>query len=253
MPQPWSAVEIYNTRLTVQQELAAVNERAGGSIPSRWHCLVYKANLIGCMFAILTIVVKSTLNSLKWRFHVLSERRFPHRLLHRSHGGSEQLPIPAQALTIKNVAFADSTSIGEKAVSLRGAGLMRWLKLVEVYVAALYLPERTKPSEALSDIPKRLEISYLVAIKGADIGPVAETILARNVSGAELKRLRDRIDRLNAAYRDIKPGDRYALTYQPGKGTELSLNGEPLVTIEGADYAATYFSIWLVHKPRRNS
>ena len=135
------------------------------------------------------------------------------------------LPIRAQALTIENVTFADSIAIGEKPVSLRGAALLRWLKLVKVYVAALYLPEQTKPSEALSDIPKRLEISYLVAIKGADFGPAAEAILARNVSGAELKRLRHRIDRLNAAYRDIKPGDRYALTYQPGKGTELSSTG----------------------------
>jgi hypothetical protein len=159
------------------------------------------------------------------------------------------LPIPAQALTIENVTFTDSIAIGEKPVSLRGAALLRWLKLVKVYVAALYLPEQAKPSEALSDIPKRLEISYLVAIKGADFGPAAEPILARNVSGAELKRLRHRIDRLNAAYRDIKPGDRYALTYQPGKGTELSLNGEPLVTIEGADFAAAYFGIWLGHKP----
>jgi hypothetical protein len=159
------------------------------------------------------------------------------------------LPIRAQALTIENVTFADSIAIGEKAVSLRGAALLRWLKLVKVYVAALYLPEQAKPSEVLSDIPKRLEINYLVAIKGADFGPAAEAILARNVSGAELKRLRHRIDRLNAAYRDIKPGDRYALTYQPGKGTELSLNGEPLVNIEGADFAAAYFGIWLGHKP----
>lgn len=159
------------------------------------------------------------------------------------------LPPRAHALTVENTTFAASITIGEKPVSLRGAALLRWLKLVKVYVAALYLPERTKPSEALSDIPKRLEISYLVAIKGADFGPAAETILARNVSGAELKRLRSRIDRLNAAYRDIKPGDRYALTYQPGKGTELSFNGEPLVTIEGADFAAAYFSLWLGSKP----
>jgi hypothetical protein len=159
------------------------------------------------------------------------------------------LPIPAQALTIENATFTHSITIGEKPVTLHGAALLRWLKLVKVYVAALYLPEQTKPSDALSDIPKRLEISYLVAIKGADFGPAAEPILARSVSGAELKRLRHRIDRLNAAYRDIKPGDRYALTYQPGKGTELSLNGEPLVTIEGADFAAAYFSIWLGHKP----
>jgi hypothetical protein len=135
------------------------------------------------------------------------------------------LPIPAQALTIENAIFADSITIGEKAVYLRGAALLRWLKLVKVYAAALYLPEQIKPSDALSDIPKLLEISYLVAIKGADFGPAAEPILARSVSGAELKRLRHRIDHLNAAYRDIKPGDRYALTYQPGKGTELSLNG----------------------------
>lgn len=159
------------------------------------------------------------------------------------------VPSPARAVTIENVTFGDSITIGEKAVSLRGAALLRWLKLVKVYVAALYLPERIKPSEALSDIPKRLEISYLVAIKGADFGPAAEPILTRNTSRAELAKLRSRIDRLNAAYRDIKPGDRYALTYQPGKGTELSWNGEPLVTIEGADFAAAYFSIWLGSKP----
>jgi len=159
------------------------------------------------------------------------------------------MPSPARALTIENTTFAASITIGEKPVSLRGAALLRWLKLVKVYVAALYLPERTKPSEALSDIPKRLEISYLVAIKGADFGPAAEPILARNVSGVELAKLRSRIDLFNAAYRDIKPGDRYALTYQPGEGTELSWNGETLVTIEGADFAAAYFSIWLGHKP----
>jgi hypothetical protein len=158
-------------------------------------------------------------------------------------------PIPAQALTIENTTFTDSVTIGEKRVTLRGAALLRWLKLAKVYTAALYLPEQTKSSDALSDIPRRLEISYLVSIKGADFGPAAESILARNVSVAELKELRSRIDRLNAAYRDIKPGDRYALTYEPGKGTELSWNGQPLVTIEGADFAAAYFSIWLGNKP----
>ncbi len=159
------------------------------------------------------------------------------------------LPVRAQALTLERATFAKSITAGEEQLTLRGAALLRWLKLVKVYVAALYLPERTKPSEVLSDIPKRLEISYLVAIKGADFGPAAEPILARNISGADLKRLRHRIDRLNAAYLDIRPGDRYALTYRPGTGTELSYNGEPLVIIEGADFAAAYFSIWLGRKP----
>jgi hypothetical protein len=46
-----------------------------------------------------------------------------------------------------------------------------------------------------------------------------------------------------------QPGDRYALTYLPGVGTELSLNGRPLGTIPGEDFAAALFSIWLGPHP----
>jgi hypothetical protein len=43
----------------------------------------------------------------------------------------------------------------------------------------------------------------------------------------------------------VKPGDRYALTYVPGVGTELTLNGSPLGTVAGADFASAVFAIWL--------
>jgi hypothetical protein len=66
------------------------------------------------------------------------------------------LPSPAWALTIENTALTDSVTIGEERVTLRGAALLRWLKLVRVYAAALCLPEQTKPSDALADIPRRL-------------------------------------------------------------------------------------------------
>jgi acyl-CoA synthetase (AMP-forming)/AMP-acid ligase II len=64
-----------------------------------------------------------------------------------------------------------------------------------------------------------------------------------------LARIQSRIERINAAYRDVKPGDRYSLTYLPGRGTELALNGKPLIVIEGADFAAAYFGIWLGREP----
>ena len=59
----------------------------------------------------------------------------------------------------------------------------------------------------------------------------------------------DRLAKLNRAYVDVKPGDRYTLTYVPGKGTTLRLNGNPLVTVEGADFATAYFRIWLGEDP----
>jgi hypothetical protein len=152
---------------------------------------------------------------------------------------------PVQALTVENVTFADSITIGSKPLPLRNAALLRYLKFIRAYVAALYLPEGVKPEDVLSDVPKRLELSYLVSIKGPDFGKGAEPTLKLNQTPAELAKLRDRIDRINAIYRDVKPGDRYALTYLPGRGTELALNGTPLTVIEGADFAAAYFGIWL--------
>jgi hypothetical protein len=155
------------------------------------------------------------------------------------------VPPTARALTVENVTFADSVTIGGTPVPLHNAALLRYLKFIKAYVAALYLPEGVKSDAALSDIPKRLEINYLVSIKGSDFGKGAEPTLQLNQTPSELARLRSRIDRINSIYRDVKPGDRYALTYLPGRGTELALNGTPLTVIEGADFASAYFGIWL--------
>jgi len=158
-------------------------------------------------------------------------------------------PLQAASRTVADISFEESASIDGHQVLLRGVALLRWLNIFKVYVAALYLPEGSASNDVLADIPKRLEISYLVSIPGPDFGKGAEAVLERNILPDELARLRNRIDRLNAAYLDVKPGDRYALTYAPGKGTELSYNGRPLIFIEGADFAAAYFAIWLGEDP----
>ena len=162
---------------------------------------------------------------------------------------SFSVPEVAHALTVENITFADSTTIGGKPVPLRNAALLRYLKFIKAYLAALYLPEGVKAEDVLADVPKRLEISYLVSIKGPDFDKGAAPVLERNQTPAERARLQGRIDRINAAYKDVKSGDRYSLTYLPGRGTELALNGTPLIVIEGADFAAAYFGIWLGREP----
>jgi hypothetical protein len=136
-------------------------------------------------------------------------------------------------------------------VSLRlhNAALLRYKIFFRGYVVGLYLPENAAPESALGEVPKRLEFQYFWEIPGQAIGKAGEEILARNVDGATLSSLRDRLERIRRAYRDVKPGDRYALTYRPGSGTELSFNGTPLVVVEGDDFAAAYFSIWLGRNP----
>ena len=49
--------------------------------------------------------------------------------------------------------------------------------------------------------------------------------------------LRDRIERINALYADVEPGDRYSLTYAPGVGTELALNDAPHAFLDPRPFA----------------
>jgi len=159
------------------------------------------------------------------------------------------LPAGVQALTVENVTFVDTVQVGQVRLALHSAALLRYLRIIKAYVAALYFPAGVKAEDVLTDVPKRLEISYLVSIKGPDFDKGAAPVLERNQTSAELARLQRRLDRINAAYKDVKSGDRYSLTYLPGRGTELALNGTPLIVIEGADFAAAYFGIWLGRDP----
>jgi hypothetical protein len=155
----------------------------------------------------------------------------------------------AQAATIEGVTFTEHYQAENTPLLLNNVGLLRYRVLIKAYVAALYLGEGVRADAVFTDVPKRLELHYFWAINGPDFGKAANAILAENIPAETLQSLRSRLDRLHALYENVKPGDRYSLTYIPGRGTELALNGVPKGTIEGADFAAAYFAIWLGQKP----
>jgi len=153
------------------------------------------------------------------------------------------------AYEVGGARFSESVPVGGTDLVLKGAGILRYKVVFRGYAVALYLPPGTPEAAALSGVAKRLEFEYFWSIPGPEFGKAAEPILRRNAGERVVASLRERIDRMNRHYRDIKPGDRYVLTYVPGRGTELSLNGTPLVTIEGDDFAGAYFAIWLGPEP----
>jgi hypothetical protein len=159
------------------------------------------------------------------------------------------LCAPLRSAEIEGVRFSDSVKAGKTELVLNGVGLLRYKRILKGYVAALYLGHGVASADLFKDVPKRLELQYFWDIKGTAFGKAGEEVLAENISPEEFKKLRARLDRMNQLYVDIKTGDRYALTYVPGQGLELSHNGKALGVIEGADFAAAYFSIWLGQKP----
>jgi hypothetical protein len=156
---------------------------------------------------------------------------------------------PGTAAELEGVHFADQVRAGDATLQLSCVGLLRYKLFIKAYVAALYLGDGAVAGDALADVPKRLDLSYFWSISGADFGKAGDEILAQNVDAQTFAALRSRLDRINAWYRDVKPGDRYSLTYVPGTGTELALNGNRLGVVDGADFAAAYFRIWLGDTP----
>jgi hypothetical protein len=156
---------------------------------------------------------------------------------------------PSAATELQGVHFADQYRSGDVTMRLSCVGLLRYKLFIKAYVAALYLGDGAAAQDVLGDVPKRLELSYFWSISGSDFGKAGDKILAQNVDTQTLAALRPRLDQIDAWYRDVRPGDRYALTYIPGIGTELALNDRRLGVVAGADFAAAYFRIWLGDHP----
>jgi hypothetical protein len=153
------------------------------------------------------------------------------------------------AAVIKGVLFDDTVVARQTRLFLKGTALSRYLVVLNGYVGAFYLPEGVEGRQALEDVPKHLVLQYFHAIKAAQFGSVTKRMIKSNVTPAELERLLPKINMLISAYRDVEPGDRYSLTYIPGYGTRLTLNGETLVIIRGGDFAKAVFSIWIGPNP----
>lgn len=158
-------------------------------------------------------------------------------------------PSPASARLIEGVYFTPRIVASDVPMELNGVGVKTVWRFYKVSAAALYLAPGVDPSAVLGDVPKRLEIEYFHAISARDFVRLTEKLLKDNVPLDTLAVLQPRIDRFNALYRDVKPGDRYALTYTPGRGTVLELNGVELGVVEGEDFASAVFAMWFGPEP----
>lgn len=161
--------------------------------------------------------------------------------------------VNAFGATVGGKYFSSRVRAGKSTLKYYGGGVIKYKIVFKGYAAVLYLPANVNGRNALSDVPKRLEFHYYWDIPADKFGEAAEPILKRNLTRAEWRRVKGAVAKLNRLYVDIKKGDRYALTYIPGRGTELSRNNKVLGVVPGKEFAKAYFSIWLGRKPISNS
>jgi hypothetical protein len=100
----------------------------------------------------------------------------------------------------------------------------------------------------LSDIPRYLELAYFHDIDAEDFAEATRDTVRDNLERASYTRLDAALEDFNGHYRDVEPGDRYALSWD-GEQLRLALNDETLYQGDDLALANALFSIWLGEKP----
>jgi hypothetical protein len=162
------------------------------------------------------------------------------------------MPISTSNLNAAGLAgvnLPDTTTVGDKSLVLNGLGL-RSEFMVKVYVAGLYLPQKSSDAGAIIKIdePKQLVMQFLHDASKKQMTDAFDESFKDNTPDAEQTMKAD-IDRFLGVLEDVKVGQQMVFTYVPSMGTTLAINGKDKLTIAGAPFGQMVFSVWLGPKP----
>jgi hypothetical protein len=160
------------------------------------------------------------------------------------------LTVPVIAGELAGVALADHVSVEGKTLVLNGMGLRKAYGFAKVYVAGLYLENKSRNADEIlgSDSARRIELRFVRNVGRKDITKAWTEGFEKN-AGASLPALESRIETLNQAMPDLRDGDTLAFSAVPGKGVVVEVNGHSATTIPGSDFARALFAIWLGASP----
>jgi hypothetical protein len=135
---------------------------------------------------------------------------------------------------------------------LNGVGIREkfW---VDVYVGSLYLPSKSDDvAQILSNPgPWRVQLDFIY--KEVASGKLLDSWregFEKNQSTETLAKLQPRIDQFYGYFETSAVSrDQYRFDYTPGKGVDISKNGQQLGLVPGDDFKNALLEIWLGNHP----
>lgn len=157
--------------------------------------------------------------------------------------------LSLQAASLAGVTLPDNAQVGGKTLVLNGLGI-RTKYMVKVYVAGLYLEQKTSDANTIikSDAPKQIVMKFLHGASKSQMTDAFDESFKDNSPDAK-KTMKPDIDRLLAALDPVSSGDTMVFTYVPGTGSTLAINGKEKLTIAGPGFGQVLMSVWFGPKP----
>jgi chalcone isomerase-like protein len=158
---------------------------------------------------------------------------------------------PALAGERAGVTLPDQATVEGRTLVLNGMGLRKatWLR-VKVYVAGLYLEEKSTDADAIlgPERTKRVVLVFVRAVGRADLFDAWGESFREN-EGEDLAALQAPIATFHGLMPDrVAKGDTFTFTYVPGTGVLVAVRDETRGTVPGAVFARSLFASWLGKK-----
>ena len=164
------------------------------------------------------------------------------------------LASSAQPVELEGVKLEPAALVGGANLVLNGAGV-RTRAIFKVYVAGLYVPQKSNSATALlaQRGQRRIAITMLRNVDAETFSGALSEGLQKNLSDAQFAGFKAQIDALNANFKaagEAKKGDVIHLDFAPDGGTRVVVNGKPQGSaIAGEDFYNALLRIWIGDKP----
>ncbi|HTG37011.1 MAG TPA: chalcone isomerase family protein [Thermoanaerobaculia bacterium] len=159
------------------------------------------------------------------------------------------LTLPAGAASLAGVTLPDKAEVGGQTVVLNGLAL-RSKFFIKVYVGGLYLPQKEKAAAKVlsEDVPRRMVMHFLYSVSKDQMCDAWKEGLEQN-SPKAAPDVKKAFTTLCAWMEPIPKGNELTLTYTPGKGTEVQVNGKTKGTLEGKATSDAIVGTWIGPDP----
>lgn len=156
----------------------------------------------------------------------------------------------ALAVEVAGVQVAESADLEGKKLTLNGAGLRKKV-FFKVYVGALYVEQRSADPVALvaADAPRLVRLHMLRELDRETILKAFREGIEKNSRATAAAALAKLAQVEKAIPAELKPGQVVTVTYRPGAGTSLGIEGGASASVEGKDFADAILRVWLGDDP----
>jgi hypothetical protein len=157
--------------------------------------------------------------------------------------------LPALAATLAGVTLDDHVTVNNQQLLLNGMGLRKKF-IIKVYVGGLYLPAKQSNATTViaTDAPRRQVFHFLFSVSKSQMADAWEEGLEDNTPNASPE-VKTAFKTLQSWMEDIPKGNRMVVTYVPGIGTTVEVNGHNKGTLGGKATADAILNTWIGPDP----